>query len=136
MLTMFRTTSEAQSDRALSEYGEGRAAGTTRRLGSQSSRSNRVDRGRSESKARRNALCWVDVFDEEYFSARLTRLHEGDFKDMRAPASMIVGPDATARCVDRRTNKARHFQSRTVCPVISLGQGTVSFRVEVISANG
>jgi hypothetical protein len=53
---------------------------------------------------------------------------------MTKPGSIIVGPEATARCTDAKANKVRHLQSRTVCPSISLPRSPFSMRVEVVSA--
>jgi hypothetical protein len=87
-----------------------------------------------EASNRHNSLCWVDVFTEEYFNGRLTRLWAGDHADMKKPGSIIVGPDAIACCTDRKTKRVRHFASRTVCPAVSMRGNPASIRVEVIAA--
>jgi hypothetical protein len=134
MPPMLRATSEAQTDRVSTECGEDRPVGKLRRGDARPVRSHQMDRNPIDSIDKSQSLCWVDVFAEEYFSGRLTRLREGDHRDMKAPASIIVGPDATARCIDIKRNKVRHFQSRTVCPLISLRGNPLWVRIEVVSA--
>lgn len=132
---MLRRTSEGPRDPNATEYEEIRPARKAphRDIKSSASR-NRMDRGSTNSNECLTSLCWVDVFEEEFFGGRLTRLRAGDHKDMKKPGSIIIGPDATARSISRKTNKVRHLQSRTVCPSISLRGNPFPLRVEAVSA--
>jgi hypothetical protein len=131
---MLRSGCDVQPDDISNGNGRDRSTTKIRRSSAQPSESpHRQDRGRINP-LKNSDLCWVDIFSEEYFCGRLTRLHEGDHKDIRKPASIIVGPEALARCIDRKTKKMRHIQSRTVCPSISLRRNAFSIRIEVVPA--
>jgi hypothetical protein len=138
MSLMLRSVSESEArfDRTLSESGGEGSARKIRRDGMQSSHSKRrIDPSSAYPSKHSQSLCWVDVFPEEYFGGRLTRLREGEHKEMKKLGSIIVGTDATARCIDRKTNKVHHFGSRTVCPSVSFKGNSGSIRIEVISAS-
>jgi hypothetical protein len=131
---MLRPSSEGHRDPLSTEYEEDRPTHKARRRVIKSAVSrNRRNKAPIDSR-RLESMCWVDVFPQEYFGGRLTRLHEGDHKDMKKLGSIIVGPEATARCVDRKTNKAHYFRSRAVSPSISFRRNHFPIRIEVVSA--
>jgi hypothetical protein len=131
---MFRSGTFVQSDEASDGIGQSRLSKKTRRLGAQTPDSQHGKHPDPIDVLKDSDLCWVDIFSEEYFCGRLTRLREGDHKDIRKPGSIIVGPGALARCIDRKTRKVRYIRSRTVCPSISLRRNAFSIRIEVVPA--
>ena len=132
---MLRPASEGHRDPLSTELDDDRPARNPRRSGVRPSPSRkRMDKGSKNSIRSFESMCWVDVYEEEYFGGRLTRLREGDHKTIKKTGSIIVGPDAMARCIDRKTNKVHHLQSRTVCPSTQFRRNHFPMRIEVVSA--
>jgi hypothetical protein len=133
---MLRPATEGQRDSVPTEYEEDRPAqNSRRRCDIKSSPSKRKpDLGSPNPDGRFESMCWVDTFEEEFFGGGLTRLRAGDHKEMKKSGSIIVGPDALARCIDTKTNKVHTLQSRKVCPSISFPGNPFPLRIEVVSA--